>query len=260
MTHEFTEESKGSAMNDVNVWNQLLSRSGDRVKAVLNILLESPYFYREDNEIAFNFLKRHRGEFVSFFESFFGWILVVDNKCARIYKEKWYNASITESNRDCFNFTKRDECIAFMMILEFFEHQLDENNMSIDENENLRFRFGDLLEFCTRRFADLFSDNAERYSPEYLRAQVLRRIFPVLERYRFLRKLPPPQGDLITEEQTIYEALPAMYHYNSAYLHNHFDEIRLSLQSAAVSGEEAELTEAAEDDAGAGFETDGGTE
>ena len=246
-------------MNDTTVWNQLLSRSADRVQTVLNMLLESPYFYREDNETAFNFLKRHRTEFVSFFQSFFGWILVVDNKCARIYKEKWYNASITESNRDCFNFTKRDECIAFMMILEFFEHQLDENDMSIDEKENLRFRFGDLLEFCTRRFADLFSDNAQRYTPEYLRAQVLRRIFPVLERYRFLRKLPPPQGDQVTEEQTIYEALPAMYHYNSGYLHNHFDEIRLSVRGAAVAGEEDEATEAAESEADTGTGTEGGT-
>ncbi len=244
--------------SDAAVWNQLLSRNGDRVQAVLNILLESPYFYREDNETAFNFLKRHRTEFVSFFQSFFGWILVIDNKCARIYKEKWYNASITESNRDCFNFTKRDECIAFMMVLEFFEHQLDENDMSIEEKDNLRFRFGDLLEFCTRRFADLFSDNSERYSPEFIRGQVLRRIFPVLERYRFLRKLPPPQGDTVTEEQIIFEALPAMYHYNSGYLHHHFDEIRLSLRGAAPAYDDDAEDDSMEDDAAAGDGTDGG--
>lgn len=212
-------------MTDPHLWDQLLMRNGERVRTVLNILLESPYFYREDNEPAFNFLKRHRSEFTSFFQSFFGWILVIDNKCARVYKERWYNTSITESNRDLFNFTKRDECIAFMMILEFFEHQLDENDMTVEEKENLKFHFGDLLEFCTRRFSELYESSSERYTHEYVRAKILRQVFPVLERYRFLRKMPPPQGELITEEQTIYEALPAMYHYNSGYLHNHFDEI-----------------------------------
>jgi hypothetical protein len=221
-------------MSESNAWDQLLSRNGERVKTIMNLLLESPCFYRDDNESAFHFLKRHRSEFSSFFQSFFGWILVIDGKCARIYKEKWYNPNITESNRDLFNFTRRDECIAFMMILEFFEHQLDENDMTIDEKENLRFRFGDLLEFCARRFAELFESGAERYSPEYLRAKVLRQVLPALERYRFLRKVPPPQDERISEEQTIYEALPAMYHYNSGYLHRHFDEIRQSAESAAA--------------------------
>ncbi len=225
-------------MADPHIWDQLLARNGERVKTVLNILLESPYFYRDDNEPAFNFLKRHRSEFTSFFQSFFGWILVIDTKCARVYKEKWYNTGITESNRDLFNFTKRDECIAFMMILEFFEHQLDENDMTIEDRENLKFRFGDLLEFCTRRFIELYEHGAERYTHEYVRARILRQVFPVLERYRFLRKMPPPQGELITEEQTIYEALPAMYHYNSGYLHHHFDEIRSIALNTSSDNEE----------------------
>ena len=225
-------------MTDPHLWDQLLTRNSERVKTVLNILLESPYFYREDNEPAFNFLKRHRSEFNSFFQSFFGWILVIDNKCARVYKEKWHNANITESNRDLFNFTRRDECIGFMMILEFFEHQLDENDMTIEEKENLNFRFGDLLEFCTRRFAELYENGSERYTHEYVRARILRQVFPVLERYRFLRKIPPPQGELITEEQTIYEALPAIYHYNSGYLHRHFDEIRSITENAGSEYDE----------------------
>ena len=107
--------------------------------------------------------------------------------------------------------------------------------MTIEEQENLRFRFGDLLEFCTRRFVELFESSVERYTPEYIRARVLRHVFPVLERYRFLRKIPPPQGEPISEEQTIYEALPAMYHYNSVYLHRHIDEIRLSVESTPAT-------------------------
>ncbi|MBN1981192.1 MAG: DUF2398 family protein [Chitinivibrionales bacterium] len=212
-------------------WQQLLERNQERVHAVLNQLLEAPYFYRQDDEASFNFLRRHRGEFNSFFELFFGWILVVDNKCARVYKEKWYNGAITESNRDFFNFTKRDDCIAFMIILEFFEHQLDENDMSVEETENLRFRFGDLLEFCTRRFTELFTgeQSAGRYTHEYIRGRILRQVIPVLERYRFLRKVPPPADERISEEQTIYEALAALYHYNSSYLHRHIDEVKATV-------------------------------
>ena len=241
-------------MTDSPQWDQLLTRNGERVRTVLNILLESPYFYREDNENAFNFLKRHRSEFSSFFQSFFGWILVVDNKCARIYKEKWHNPMITESNRDLFNFTKRDECVVFMMILEFFEHQLDENDMTIEDKDNCRFRFGDLLEFCARRFIELFENGADRYTPEYLRARVLRQVFPVLERYRFIRKIPPPPGELITEEQTIYEALPAMYHYNSGYLRRHFDEIRLSVENIAIADDGSNPDTAADTTMSGGLE------
>lgn len=215
-------------MTEPNGLEQLLDRNRDKVRSILNMLLESPYFYREDDESMFNFLRRHRSEFARFFEQYFGWVLTVDNKCARVYKEKWYNAAVTESNRDLFNFTKRDDCIAFMIILEFFEHQLDENDMSVEERENLRFRFGDLLEFATRRFTELFAavPGGARYTSEYVRARILRQVIPVLERYRFLRKVVPPQDERISEEQTIYEALPAMYHYNSSYLHRNIDEIR----------------------------------
>ncbi len=212
-------------MSAENAWEQLLARSGERVKAITNMLVESPYFYKEDDEVAFNFLRRHKSEFERFFDAFFGWTLTLDGKCARVYKERWYNGAITESARDCFSFTRRDECIAFMMILEFFEHQLDENDLTVEDRENLRFRFGDCLDFCTRRFGELFEGAAEKYTPEYVRARVLRNVFPVLERYRFIRRISPPPDEKISEEQTIYEALPALYHYNASYLHKHIDEI-----------------------------------
>ncbi len=227
-----------------DIWKQLLERNADRVRSVCNMLLESPYFYRTDDETAFNFLRRHRGEFGAFFEAFFGWTLVIDGKCARLYKEKWYNGSITESMRDLFNFTRRDECIAFMLILEFFEHQIDENDMTVDDRDNLCFRFGDLLEFCTRRFGELIPEGREQYSSEQVRSRILRQVFPVLERYRFLRKLPPPPGERISEEQTIYEALPAMYHYNAGYLSRHIEEIQSIYQGSTV----AETTESDEND------------
>ncbi len=177
-----------------NSLSSLTERYGDRTRAVLNILVETPYFYRRDNEDLFFFLRRHRQEFLDFFDEHFGWELLMDEKCARVYKGKWYNDSVTEANRDMFGFRRRDECLGFMILLEFFEHQLEENAMTVEDNENLRFRFGDLLLYAQRRFRQLFPGaGGERYTQEHVRAQVLRPILPVLQKYRFLARIPPPR-------------------------------------------------------------------
>lgn len=198
---------------------ELLEKSGDRVKAVLNILVESPYFYRTDNEELFFFLRRHRQEFAAFYDSFYGWTLLLDSKCARVYKPRWYNDAITEANRDLFGFRRRDECLGFMILLEFFEQQLEENAMTVEDNDELRFRFGDLLVYAHQRLQELFPDPAgDRYSEEHVRAHVLRPIIPVLIKYRFLSRVPPPAGIRPSEVETIFEALPALYHYNAGRL------------------------------------------
>lgn len=194
----------------------LLEDHRDRVVAALNVLVEAPYFYREDNEETFFFLRRHQRQFAAFLEQSFGWRLVLDDRCARVLKEKWHNPAISESQRDIFRFGGRNECLAFMMMLEFFEHQLDENSMTVEDREPLKFRLGDLLSFLVRRFAELFPEAAETiYTEENVRRTILRPIMPVLVRYRFLRHLPPP-GDMgpLDMAEHIYEALPAMYHYN----------------------------------------------
>lgn len=217
----------------------LLQRQGDRVRAVLNLLLESPYFYKTDDETAFHFLRRHRQDFSRFFEEHFGWTLIMDGKCARVYKERWYNREITESNRDFFNFTRRDECIAFMILLEFFEHQLEDNGMTVEDKDNLRFRFGDLLEYATRRFREVFPGDG-KYEAEYVRGKVLRQILPVLEKYRFLNRILPPSDESVSEEQTLYEALPALYHYNSAYLGRNLESLRALALGEQSEGERRE--------------------
>jgi hypothetical protein len=193
--------------------NDLLSKQKTRVQAVVNILLESPYFYRTDHDELFLFLARYQREFTAFFESFFGWQLIMDAKCARLYKELWYNTAITPGNRDLFNFTKRDDCLAFMLLLEFFEQKLEEDSASVDEPENIKFRFGDLLIFERNRFSELFPDKNGEYSEEQIR-RVLRTVMPQLERYRFLRKLDPPADQVIEPDDTIYECLPALWHYS----------------------------------------------
>lgn len=208
-----------------NPLETLVEHHPQRVEAVLNVLVEAPYFYRQDNEEVFFFLRRHRLEFARFFERYFGWRLVLDDKCARVHKEKWHNPAIPESQRDVFGFRKRDDCLAFMMLLEFFEHQMDENSMTVEEKDNLRFRLGDLLSFLVLRFAELYPEQAaQRYTEEGIRRDILRGIMPVLERHRFLRRLPPP-SDLgtVAETDVIYEALPAMHHYNTTRLFQPLD-------------------------------------
>lgn len=194
----------------------LLERSGERVRTVLNLLLESPYFYKSDNPDMFGFLRRNEEAFAQFFLAFYDWQLILDSKCARVYKKRWYNEQISEANRDVFRFSKRDECIAFMLLLEFFEHQLEEYSLTI-EDENLRFQFGDLLAHVHRRFGELYPQRAATYTEEFVRANILRPMIPDLIRYRFLAELPRPK-EIRDTNDTIYEALPALYHYNPTRL------------------------------------------
>lgn len=206
-----------------NKLHELLTRQGDRVRAVLNILIESPYFYQSDDRDGelFPFLLRYRREFTEFFKDYYDWDLVFDQlpkaKCARVFKHRWYNTAISEGKRQWFRFTKRDECLAFMLLLEFFEQQLDEQNMSVEDPENLRFYFGDLLAYTHRRLGELYPEMAEVYSMEAVR-KILRDVVPELEQYRLLAKVKVDAGERIGEDQAIYEALPAIYHYNATRL------------------------------------------
>jgi len=204
-------------------YDDLIQKQKPRVQAVLNILLESPYFYRSDHEENFLFLRRYQREFSDFFEKNFGWQLVLDPKCARLYKETWYNDRITPSNRDMFNFTRRDECLAFMLLLEFFEKKLDEDAASVEEPDNLRFRFGDLLLFERERFQDIFQEKADSYADEDIR-KIMRLIMPQLEKYRFLLKIDPPDDVTVEPEDTIYECLPALWHYSVQRISRPLDE------------------------------------
>ncbi|MFZ4398349.1 MAG: DUF2398 family protein [Kiritimatiellia bacterium] len=192
----------------------LLQQQPARVQAVLNILVESPYFYKSDHEELFYFLRRHQKEFASFFKEHFNWDLTLDGKCARLYKPDWFNPRITPVNRDMFNFTKRDECIGFMLLLEFFEHRLEEESASVDDAENLRFRFGDFLRYAHGRFIELFPGQIEAYSEDAVRSRALRPIMPQLEKYRFLERIDPPTDETVAYDDMIFEALPALWHYN----------------------------------------------
>ncbi len=208
----------------LNPLGELLAQKRERVQKVLNILLESPYFYRGDCDEAFCFLRRYKQEFSSFFEELFGWELLMDGKCARVYKPIWHNSEITESKRDVFHFSKKNEQIAFMLLLEFFERQIERESISVEDQDNLCFRYGDLLHTVSERFRELYPQQKADFTEELVRAKILRPMMPQLEKYRFLKRIKPPKEELITQEDTIYEALPALYHYNVTRLSRPIEE------------------------------------
>ena len=200
---------------------EIMKKNSEKVKAILNILLESPYFYVEDSEEYFRFLNRYKNEFGEFFKLFYDWELIMDSRCARLYKSKWYNEKIKIPARQQFSFRKRDESIAFMCLLKFYEEQLVENNMTAEDKENLKFEFGDLLQYCYKKFNELFPDNDEFYTEEYIRGKILRPIIPELIKYRFIELCKPDSGvSSLKYDQYIYEALPALNHYNASRLGN----------------------------------------
>ena len=201
--------------------SELMARNENRVRAILNILIESPYFYKTDDHHRdlFPFLLRHRTLFREFFELYFGWDLIIDSgqKCARVYKKRWYNTAISESNRFSLRLTRRDETLAFMLLLEFYELQLDEQNVSSEDRENLRFYFSDLLVYVKRRLHEEYPENIESYSEEAVR-KILRQLLPELLQFRLLKEVEPPDGENISAEKMIFEALPALSHYNASEL------------------------------------------
>ncbi len=48
---------------------------------------------------------------------------------------------------------------------------------------------------------------------------------PELERHRFITKIKPPEDLQATAAELIYEAMPALYHYNGAALSRTIPEL-----------------------------------
>lgn len=199
-------------------WFDKLSKP--KVRRVLNVLAEAPFFYREDDEDLFAFLRKNRTAFQDFYEEMYGWQLVVDARCARVYKTTWHNRALKPSRHDVFDPTRRDDCIAFLLVLEFYEHLLDERNVSVDDPEPLRFELGELFGFARGRLAEELGEDAP--DEEGVR-RLLRGLVPVLLRYRFLRELVPERedGDGIEGDRIIYECMPALSHYDVRALGEH---------------------------------------
>jgi hypothetical protein len=187
--------------------------SGARVQAVLNVLVESPFFYKSDSPDLFAFLRRNLSEFQRFYEELYGWRLVADARAARLYKARWYNPALKPSQHDVFELTRRDECIAFLLVLEFYEHLLDERNASPDDPAPPRFEFGELFAFARGRLQEVLEQDAPDDDGT---RRLLRSLMPTLLRYRFLREVPPSREERegLHPDRYLYDCLPALHHYD----------------------------------------------
>jgi Protein of unknown function (DUF2398) len=183
----------------------------DKVRRINNILIEAPFFYREDDEDLFLYLGRNRRAFERAFEDGFGWELVVERQCARLIKPRWHNPALRPGQHDVFDLTRRDDCVAFLLVLELYEHLLDEQNLSIDDAERPRFFFGTLFELARERFAEVAGEDGP---DEAAIKKSLRRLVERLLRFRFLRELAPEPDDVVDRDNLIYECLPGLACYD----------------------------------------------
>jgi hypothetical protein len=185
----------------------------ERIQRALNVLVEAPFFYPADDPDLYAFLRKNRAEFQRFFRELYDWQLVVDARCARLFKETWHNRALKPSQHDAFAPTRRDDCIAFLLVLEFHEHLLEERNVAPDDPAPLRFQFGELFDFAAARFAAVLGERAPG-SDEVRR--ILRGLVPALLRFRFLRELEPERDerDQVDRENLIYECLPSLQLYD----------------------------------------------
>jgi len=156
---------------------------GERARRIINVLLESPFFYRDDDIDLFGVLKRRRSVFADFFEAFFGWELYVDDYVARLVKPDVYNTALRPTQRHLFRLSGRHEYVLFVLLLEFHQLQADEQNIDLDECDEVRFVLGDFVDFVFKRYKETLVDMAPR---EEMLLDACRSLFRTLEQFRFI--------------------------------------------------------------------------
>lgn len=201
-------------MNDEIMDNEQIERIGrGTYLTILNILTESPIFYATDDPVRFSSLRRHKSAFEKFFSKFFGWRLYVDMKMARLIRDKSYNPAVKNSQRRYFNLTSRLECILFMILLEFYEHECEEQNFSYEETENLKFTFGSYFDFARKA---LSTQLGELVVSEKDLDSESRNLLRKLEQFRLLKVIE--QGENKAADgfvELLIEALPGLGCYES---------------------------------------------
>ncbi len=182
---------------------------------ILNILTENPFFYASDDPVRFNSLRRHKSAFEKFFTRFFGWRLYVDSKMARLIRDRSFNPALKTVHKKAFNLTSRCECILFMILLEFYEHECEEQSADYDDAENIRFSFGSYFDFVRKVFAD--RNLEQRFNERELDIEA-RGLLRKLEYYRLV-SVVERDGQLAgkTSELEI-EVLPGLNCYESKNL------------------------------------------
>ena len=193
--------------------------------AINNILTEAAWFYKTDDPERFYELQHYESAFREFYRKNFDWELRLDAKCARLVKKKVFNPELGHSGLVEFKLQGRNEYIAFLLLIEFYEKLLSEQALSAADRENPRFLFGEYLEYTVARMRVLFPDRTD-LDAEYVKKNILRPLMPKLLDYRFLRELPREAGERVEQDKVIYEALPACYHYNAGALEKNLEELR----------------------------------
>ncbi len=202
---------------DLTAFNTLLNKEPQRVRRVLNLLTESPFFYRSDAPDDFDFIRYNRRALENWFREVFGWDLMISGTCCRLCKSIWENKELKWSQRSVFRLTGRDESLAFLIFLIFFEKRTASDGYAPDDPEPFRFRYGDFFEEAKAQFKVLLrqADGTPRLTDADVQ-KVLRTLFPKLEEFRFVAYLEPERDDpRPNEEDKIYTALPALWSYNT---------------------------------------------
>ncbi len=194
-------------------------RGMEKVRALLNYLTEGAFFYPGDDQDLFYFLRANQAEFGKFFETYFGWQLYVDRQCARLIKERHYNENISPSARWLFHLRRRDECLLFALLLEFFELEGQQQGVTADDSRHLRFLLSDFVRFAVRRFSELLGPACPAESKIF---ESVKPLFDQLCRYRFLNLIERKRADASEqlpsgmEQHLLYEFLPGIRCYDGS--------------------------------------------
>lgn len=195
--------------------NEQIEKIGrDTYQAILNILTESPFFYADDDPPRFSSLRRHKSAFEKFFDKFFGWRLYIDAKMARLIRDKNFNDALRSAHQRYFNLTSRLECVLFLVLLEFYEHESDVQDFSYEESQNLRFTYGSYHGFCRMKLDAQLGESAPS---DKILDQETRSLLRKLETYRLLRIIETAQeASSDSGPELLIEALPGLNCYEGA--------------------------------------------
>lgn len=163
--------------------NTLGKVGAEKAQRVLNVLLESPFFYRDDDVDLFGLLRRRQALFQEFFEVFLGWELYVDHQVARLIKPKTFNPQLKPSQRHVFRVTGRHQYVLFILLLEFYQHQADEQNVDLEREPDVRFVLADFVEFAFKRYRE---ELGSAMPEESVVLGEMRSLFKKLEQHRFI--------------------------------------------------------------------------
>lgn len=152
---QFAPSHRGTGDDPAPQFLRPFSRVGiERAQAILNVLVESTFFYAEDDPDLFATLRRHARVFETFFEATFGWDLIIDPFVAKLNKAAVFNRALTARQRHVFQLTARGEYLLFILLLEFQELQAEQQNVDLSSESEVRFLLHDFLEYLFQRFRE----------------------------------------------------------------------------------------------------------